>query len=118
MSHEAGKAYSSDGTSLYDAVVIYSNDKDLVKLWINYAMAQVVARFYDVANGTVGGITLTLPDRDTANDDLIKQEIDNYIVATTCAKWFESHLASAVQTYTGMATASMQSLVMMIRHRV
>lgn len=101
----ASRAYSEDGTSLYDSVSLKSRDKATMERHIDDALYAIVSRFSEIAwLGVLETGTETSTETDTDSEDTvaiffdipterthseatIAKAIDRYITMYVCGAW-------------------------------
>lgn len=129
VSRIADKAYDGQGNSLYDGVIIYSNDEETIDTLLSESERAVRIRLADIIKpqeattteetttedtaedtATTGG-TITMefdiPDCDPALVELAQADICRYLTLNVCASWFNEHLADKVENFSERALAAL-----------
>lgn len=118
VSRAADSAYSDDGVSLYDNVVLSARDKDTVLRFIGDAVQGIQARLFDVARIiSPTEVHFHLPDFDPSYETSAKAELTRYIVMAVCASLFRQTRAVLVQEYTDRAQLAINNAVVMLKTR-
>lgn len=117
VSQAADEAYGDNGVSLYDAVVLTSKDEDMVKGYIDDAIALLLRQLYDLASISSSTLTITAPDMPSANEAEIQSEIGRYIVMRAAADVFQTRRAALVPQYTTRAQEALDNIIALARTR-
>ena len=132
VSLAADEAYSEDGVSLYDAIILTEKDWPAVDRFIDDAVTLFVRREFDVtkyaprvnyAEGTDTIVSVTprlefyVPDFDSTMEDAFKAELTRYIVIYAAASVFQQRRAVLAPEYTERAKAAMDSAVALLKFR-
>ena len=116
VSIAADQAYSQDGISLYDSIVLSSKDDALVGRLIKDAIAQLARRESDICTYTASAITFNISDA-AATSTVITAELNRYIALHACADLFQSRKADLVPDYTRRAQEAMDNVDSLVRTR-
>ena len=132
VSGVADAAYSDDGSSLYDIVMVSNRDKPTLDRFIDDAVSQFVRREFDITKYSpetytdenqqtqlTGRLCLQfyIPDFDTTMADAAKEELDRYIVMYACAALFQQRRPAVVPEYTTRAQMAMDKAVSLLKSR-
>lgn len=124
VSRVADEAYSDDGTSLYDSVVLTSRDKGLVEGFIDDAISLFVNRTFDIckykepAQGSSNhSLEFDVPDFDATMEAPAKDELSRYISLYAANRVFQQRRAIVVPQYTERAQAAMDKAVTYLKSR-
>lgn len=126
VSRVAQTSVSEQGVPLYDAIKIYSRDKDTINGYINDSIDDIVNEFgeqaayqepTDESNGTY--ILFYFPDIKEENESLVKDEIDKFIVMSSSANWFmhKQGIPQSAEEYTSRRNASLKRISLLLRTR-
>lgn len=133
----ADAAYTEDGTSLYDLVMVTARDKHLLENYIDDAVNQFVRRAYDITKPSPdvhyhldeGGNTTDqvayviprlefhVPDFDTTMTGELKWELDRYIVLFACSAIFQQRRATLVPEYSNRTQTAMDKAITLLKSR-
>lgn len=116
VSIAADQAYSSDGTSLYDSVVLSTRDDATVGRLIKDAIAQLGRRETDICTYTDSTITFNVPDA-ASTSAIITAEINRYVTLHACATLFQSRRAEMVPDYARRTQEAMDNVDALVRTR-
>ena len=118
MAHLADEAYSEDGASLYDQVVLTEKDKELVNVAIDDAIHAFVARTNDIASYyTSDVIQFDVPDFDSSFEQVVRNEINRFVVCYSVSALCQQRRPAAVQPYADMAKAAADKAVILLKSR-
>lgn len=122
VSKVADEAYSDNGVSLYDSVVLTEKDSGMVYRLIDEAVDGLASRLYDVckfSTDTHGNSQLVfyLPDFDDTMENAARSEITHFIVYSVCTEIFKSRRAQSVPDYEARAAASIGKAVSLLKSR-
>ena len=121
VSRVANETYADDGTSLYDNIIVTSNDRTAIERLENDAIDSFVKRTFDICtpvydNGeTESGLAFDVPGFDAAMGPATEREITRYIVFSTCAGWFRSRCVSRVEEFSALAKEAMDKAVTFLK---
>lgn len=137
----ADAAYSEQGESLYDSVVLTEKDRPTVERLLDDAVNQFAGREFDICKlsqetytDEFGEAQLSsrmrlqfhVPDFDTSMAVLedgtitggpLKTELDRYLVLFACAGIFQQRRAALVPEYTARAQSAMDKAVTLLKTR-
>lgn len=117
----ADAAYSDDGTSLYDSVMVTERDTPAMQRFIDDAARLFARRTFDIAKYASQEASVTLefyvPDFDTSMEEAVKDEIDRYIVMYSCSALFQQRRPAVVPEYTNRTQAAMDKAVALLKSR-
>lgn len=113
----ADEAYSDQGISLYDSIILTKKDDDTVNRHIDDAVRGFVTRTFDIAKIDADGIKFYVPDFDESMEDAVKSEITHFIVFAVCAALFKSRRPQAEPEYTERAKAAVEKAVTLLKSR-
>lgn len=124
VSRIADKAYDERGNSLYDGVVIYSNDEDTIDTLLSESERAVRIRLADIikpqeatttedtttedATEETIAMEFDIPDCDPALVKLAQADICRYLTLSVCASWFNGHLADKAENFSEHALAALE----------
>lgn len=126
VSHAADQAYSDNGQSLYDSVVITEKDYDLVDRFIEDAISAIERRAFDIckpytSTDTKGVKTRQLyfyvPDFDETMEPEVEKELTECLVMFPCASLFSTRRASIAPQYGERAQLAMDKAVHLLKSR-
>lgn len=123
ISRVAAAAYSENGDSLYDSIVLHSNDKGEIERLQGDAVNSLVKRNYDIitivprnAQG-LPGLQFNVPDIDTSTEEIIREEIGRYIVLNVCAAWFQARAKDKVEEFAARGQVALDKASVMLHTR-
>lgn len=126
VSRVADETYADDGSSLYDAIIITSNDLNTIHRLEDDAVNTLIRRVQDICTYTAeregideegedvilpAEMEFDVPDFDEHLEEVTDAEITRYIVLNTCAAWFQSRCTSKVEEYTLRGQVAMDKAV-------
>lgn len=123
ISRVAAAEYSEDGTSLYDAIVLHSNDRNEIRRLQDDAINTVVKRNYDVVTiiprnqDGLPGLQFNVPDIDSSTEGIIRQELTSFIVLNVCAAWFQSRIKTKVEEFAARGQVALDKASTMLHTR-
>ena len=120
VSRIAATSYNEAGQSLYDGIVLHSNDHDDIVRMINGSINVLVARTWDMVTITPGDtptLTFNAPDLDPGLGASIKAELDNFIAFDTAAAWFRLRATDHVELFSTRAQEALAKAVAMLHTR-
>lgn len=124
ISKVASESYAEDGSSLYDGIIPYSNDKPELKRLMGEAVNNIIRRLYDIititpsnTEGVDTKLQFNVPDLDTSIEGAIAEELTDYISLFICTVWFQKKLKSRVEEYSARTTASLEKVAAMLKTR-
>ena len=126
VSRIADTAYSDQGVSLYDEIVITRRDYDVVMAMMNNALSSIVNRCKDIClySPTAVGSTETMrlafyvPDfEETSNGDAVRDELSRFIAYASVAQFFTQRHPASVPEYTDRAQAALTKAVSLLKTR-
>ncbi len=130
VSRVANEAYSEDGASLYDGIIITSADRRTIGRLEDDAINSLIKRTSDICRPVPGvfreteGTTLIqvlprlsfdVPDFDEGLNDVTVEEITRYIVLNVCAAWFQSRYPGKVEEFAGRGQVAMDKAVTLLK---
>lgn len=124
VSRIADKAYDGQGNSLYDGVIIYSNDEETIDTLLSESERAVRIRLADIIKPQEATTTEETATEETATEETITMEFDipdcdpalvglaqadicRYLTLNVCAGWFNEHLADKVENFSERALAAL-----------
>ena len=122
----ADEAYGENGASLYDSIVLTEKDSEAVGRLVSDSIGLFVARTFDICKryttDTSGGqsgesLYFHVPDMDETLEDRAREEIDSFIVLSTCAMIFQARRPEAVQRFAERAAAAANKAVAFLKSR-
>ena len=119
VSRVATSAYSDNGTSLYDSVVIHSRDADSVSRLIKDGIDAVVRRTADICTVIPSPLALSFytPDMDTTKESAVGQEITRAITLGAVSTWLSEKLPARAKEYSDRAIAALNIAVGLMKTR-
>lgn len=119
VSRVAAAAYSDDGGSLYDSVVIHSNDADTVSRMIRDGVDAVVRRAADICTVIPSPLALSLyaPDMDSSKEDAVEDELTRAISLGAVSTWLKEKLPARSEEYAVRANAALDAAIAMLKTR-
>lgn len=125
VSRVADEAYSEDGVSLYDSVILTDKDTPAVERSIDDAVGLLVRRVSDICtysplieNETVTPrLLFNVPDISASNEAAVTDETTRYIVLLVSSELFQSRRSSVVPEYSTRAQTTLDNLVNLLRTR-
>lgn len=121
VSRVADEAYSEDGTSLYDSVILTERDRDKVDRLLDDAVNAFVRRTYDICKkatvDSAPNLQFYVPDFDTTMASTALQEITNYLALYAATEVFKSRRAGVVPEYAERVQAAMDRAVVLLKSR-
>lgn len=118
VSHVADAAYSDDGTSLYDSIVLTEKDDNLVDRFINDAVRLLARATYDICKFASGKLVFDVPDFDaTTQATYVADAINRYIAMYVAAGFFQQRRPSVVPEYTNRVQDAMNEAITLLRKR-
>lgn len=110
-SRVAASAYTEDGGSLYDNIVLTSADGNEIERLEDDAVNTLVKRTADICKPGSGSLRFDVPDFDASLTDITSQEITRYIVLNTCSAWFQSRYPAKAEEYAARGQVAMDKAV-------
>lgn len=116
ISRAAAAAYSEDGVSLYDSVVLHSNDADEVARLQGDAVNTIVKRTWDVVtiltSDSSGNprLQFDVPDMDSSLEAAVTAELTRFIVLNIAAAWFQSRAKDRVEEFANRAQVALDKV--------
>lgn len=147
VSRVADEAYTDDGTSLYDTVLLTERDKEMVERYMDDAVSALVTRTFDICKYSPqvvyredgqGNVTdeidhivprllFHVPDLDTGMEErtdengelppFISEELSRYIAYYTANAIFLSRRPGVVPQYADRVQAAMNRAVTLLKSR-
>ena len=126
ISRVADEAYSEDGISLYDVVVLTERDKSMVKRYMDDAIDLLVRRCFDICKFAplvnqdetiTPRLNFYVPDLDTSMESAIQEEISKYIALYAVGVVLQSRRAAVVPQVTERVQAAMDKAVALLKTR-
>lgn len=123
VSRVAAYEHSDNGDSLYDGIVLHSNDADEIRRLQNDAINTIVKRNYDVVtispSDSQGNpvLVFSVPDMDTSLESTVKAELDRFIVLNVCAAWFQSRIIAKVEEFANRGQVALDKASTMLHLR-
>lgn len=129
ISKVADEAYTDDGLSLYDSIILTERDRDTVGDYIDDAVTQFVRREFSVTKNspydqmqsgvmvTIPRLEFNVPDFDTAMEPYLVKELNRYITLFVCAAIFQHRRAAVVPEYTNRTQSAMDKAVSILKSR-
>ena len=122
VSMAADQAYSQDGASLYDSIVLTEKDRPAVNAYIGDAIRSLSERLFDICRFVPdtagdGQIQFYVPDFDEKFEGAVDEEITRYIVLSVSARIFQERRVERLQDYDTRAAASLEKAVKMLKSR-
>lgn len=99
VSRVAAAAYTEEGTSMYDAIIITSKDFNVLEHLIEDSVSALLTRFSGIATKDKYTIYFDLPDSRSHGMDVIAPEIDRFLAMNTCAAWLLQKYKSEAESY-------------------
>lgn len=130
VSRVANEAYSEDGASLYDGIIITSADHRTIERLEDDAINSLIERTSDICKPVPGGfreaedttliqvlprLSFEVPDFDEDFADVTVEEITRYIVLNVCAAWFQSRCSGKVEEYASRGQVAMDKAVTLLK---
>lgn len=127
VSKVADDAYTDDGVSLYDAIIITEKDVDQVNRYLDDAIDLLVRRAFDITkyaplvdadtHAVTPRLLFYVPDFDTTMEDSVKDELDKYLTLSACIALFQSRRAAVLPEFQTRAQAAMDNVVVLLKSR-
>lgn len=119
VSNVADRAYTEEGQSLYDGIVIHSSELVEIDNFIGQAISSLVSRLQDISrhlsNRDSEKIIFDVPGFEDSKENLVRDEIENYITDYSCALWFQKTYSTKAEEYTKKAIAASDKAVNMLK---
>lgn len=119
-SKAAQRAVGKEGQLLYDALLIYSKDKNEVEQSIRDAMDTVALRLADMSKLTLASriynLSLYAPDV-AETQEVLEREIIRYVALKVVADWFTKRYPDTGNYYSEMAASVLTKVVTAARTR-
>lgn len=123
ISRVAKDEFSEDGTSLYEAIVLHSADRDDINRLQDDAVNTLVKRMYDIVTilprnaAGLPGLQFNVPDLDTSTEDIISEEISRFIVLNTVSAWFQRKLNAKAPEFAARSQVALDKAAQMLHTR-
>jgi len=125
VSQVADDAYTEDGTSLYDIVILTEKDEPTVMAFIDDAVRLVISSLQDIAHfssttvdtTTTEKIVFYVPDVDSSQSGQLTLNIDGFIKSFVCAGLFRERRPSVVEEYVNRAQIALDNAKSLLRKR-
>lgn len=117
VSRISDAAYSDNGTSLYDAVVLTEKDKDWVEDLIDEAVQALLRPLADIATLSSTTITIDAPDIVTANATAASDAITRYLVLSATMGVLQERRAALVPAFATRVQEALSDVISLVRTR-
>ncbi len=127
VSNVADEAYSDNGASLYDSIILTEKDSEEVDRFIDTAVSSFVTRAFDICKyyyqtessslQTNEKLEFYVPDLDETMEPAIIEEISKYITLFVCTCVFQTRRPSVVPQYTERTQAAMNRAITLLKSR-
>lgn len=117
VSRISDAAYSDNGTSLYDAVVLTEKDKDWVEDLIGEAVQALLRPLADIATLSSTTITIDAPDIVTANATAATDAITRYLVLSATMGVLQERRAALVPAFATRVQEALNDVISLVRTR-
>lgn len=127
VSNVADEAYSDNGASLYDSIILTEKDSEEVDRFIDTAVSSFVTRAFDICKyyyqtessslQTNEKLEFYVPDLDETMEPAIIEEISKYITLFVCTCVFQTRRPSVVPQYTERTQAAMNRAIALLKSR-
>lgn len=117
VSRISDAAYSDNGTSLYDAVVLTEKDRDWVEDLIDEAVQALLRPLADIATLSSTTITINAPDIVTANATAAADAITRYLVLSATMGVLQERRAALVPSFASRVQEALSDVISLVRTR-
>ena len=117
ISRIASSSYSEDGVSLYDSYKITTRDTDTLRMYMDEAYGDIVARMVDVASLTTTGISFYLPDFDSTMNDSVQSILDDFVANRVISSWLQEKGDVKSEIYTRKASSLLDKAHIILKSR-
>jgi hypothetical protein len=118
VSRISDAAYSDNGTSLYDAVVLTEKDEDWVEDLIGEAVQALLRPLADIATLSSTTITIDAPDIVTANATAASDAITRYLVLSATMGVLQERRAALVPVFATRVQEALNDVISLVRTRI
>ena len=116
----AARAYSQQGESLYDGIIITSGSIPQVEKLEDEAISSLVRRTSSIcsqANGNPLSITFDIPDFPTTSQATATTTLNRFLTLAVCAEWFKARYATEYESYLKKAADTLDKAVAILKTR-
>ena len=120
-SRVAAQAYSEDGQSLYDGIVITSGDAPQLDRFLEEGINSIISRVADICTRTTTQSTdklvFDVPDIPSEAAAITPSLLNSYLAYFVSAKWFSVRSANDFEEYDKRATSALEAAVTQLKKR-
>ena len=117
LSHVADKAYTEQGISLYDGVILTSKDDNLVDRFLEDAVNALAGRAFDICYRTTDGLNFDVPDFDETMEGAVFSEITRYLSLYIVASFAAQRSIPDYKEYSERAKAAQDKAIILLKSR-
>lgn len=121
ISQVADQAYSEDGQSLYDSIILTEKDADIVKALISDAANTLAGNASDICTRETGvssdKLVFNIPDHPSEQETATTNAISGFIALSVCMNIFRSRYPAQVPVFEAQAQAALQKTLTLLRKR-
>lgn len=117
VSRVAASAFGEDGSSLYDAIVLTSRDKDTIYEMIDDAASALLTRLSDIATYCAGVFQFFVTDERSHNTMVIGNAIDRFIVMNICSAWMQQRYSPKADEYGARSSDALEKADRLLREK-
>lgn len=121
VSQVADQAYSEEGLSLYDSIILTEKDTDIVKALISDAANTLAVSTSDICTRETGDssdkLVFYIPDHPSAQDTATQNAISGFISLAACTNIFRSRYPAQAPIFEAQAQAALQKVLTLLRKR-
>ena len=118
ISRVAASAFAEDGSPLYDAIIPYSRDVDVLKELIEDALTAMLTRLSDIATLSSNLLEFDIPEERTHDINTIGKAIDRYVVMNVCSAWMIQKYAVKAEEFGARSTDAIEKVERLLREKL
>lgn len=118
ISRVASSAFTEDGTPLYDAIVPYSRDEEVLKELVEDALTAMLTRLSDIATLSSGLFEFDIPEERTHDINTIGKAIDRFVVMNVCSAWMIQKYAPKAEEFGARSTDALDKVDRLLREKL
>ena len=118
ISRVAASAFAEDGSPLYDAIIPYSRDVDVLKELIEDALTAMLTRLSDIATLSSNLLEFDVPEERTHDINTIGKAIDRYVVMNVCSAWMIQKYAVKAEEFGARSTDAIEKVERLLREKL
>lgn len=120
VSQHAYRQYGEDGTPLYDNLIVPSNERHIVKAFIDAGVTALLRRLGDVAyidpeNSSV--IVFNVPDFNETFSAAVRSALGQYLANYACACWMDRVAKDSAQLFLDITASAIDNAVKLLKTR-